>query len=535
MTPTEGVRLDEGELTWKTAPRPTKSKGRDLSAIVRVSQLHGREGDGFMSPEQQIEVMEAQAARHGDRIVKVWDETDSVSGGSVNRVGLQGALNQAMSGETDGVIVARVDRFGRTKRAGEALIYDLVAEGKSFIAAYNNLDTAGKKLDRGTEVYLDVLLRQAEWAREDFIANWIDVRRRHVRNGVAIFAPYGYRKDPTTRKLVKEPTEAKWVVRIFNWRAAGKSWAWIADKLELKGAPRPTPFSEKVQPASRWVPQQVRAIVYRRTYLGELHRGDAHNLVAHKPIITLDQWERAHAAYVVGSADVKADSAFYPLAGKVRCASCGGRMTGVAHTTRGIKRRYYRCRKRYPWGVCPKPAFVPADDLENEVWADFERRALTHVTGSGEREVEVLAAAVAAVEQARAELREFNRSTAAARSEFGDDDFAEGLAERTDRVRRALRAESDARAVSLGAVMPMNVTEDWATWGVQRQATVIGSVYHCVAVRPTTRHKAVEAAAGRMRLWFVGDADAPLNLPGRPIGKSAGPKVASTIRPIIWT
>lgn len=539
MTPANtlgtGMQLDPVDLTWATAPRPGKRSGRRLSAIVRVSQRQGREGDGFMSPEQQIDAMVATATHNGDTIVSWHDETDSVSGGTVNRVGLKAALHEAMTGITDGVIVAKVNRFARTKRAGEALIYDLIEAGLSFIAAVNNIDTAGGKLDRGTEVYLDTLLRMAQWEREDLQANWLDVRHRHVRNGVAVTASYGYRKSPKTRRLVKEPTEALWVTRIFKWRAAGKSWTWICDELNRKKVRPPQAHSKKVQAATQWVPQHLTAIINNRTYLGELHRGDAVNLEAHKPIITAALWGKAHAVAVVGSSDTKADASYYPLAGKVRCASCGGRMRGDTHTGRhGGRTRAYSCRKRYTWGICPKPAYVPAEDLEAAVWADFERRALARVSGSSVQEHQSLALAVAGVEKARAELREYNRVTAAAREELGDADFEEGLNERTAKLREALRVESDARAASFGAELPVNIADDWASWELAEQAAVITSVYHCVAVRPTSYHRADEPAETRMRAWVVGDPDAPTNLPGRPIGKRVGPKVPNKLTPIVW-
>jgi len=527
----DAPQLEPVGLTMSIAPRPTKRTGRKLSAVIRVSQRKGREGEAFMSPEQQADEMLAAAARNGDEIVSWHDETDSVSGGSVDRVGLKAALHEAKSGMTDGIIVAKVNRFARTKRAGEAAIYDLIEAGLSFIAVANNIDTAGGKLDRGTEVYLDFLLRQAEWEREDLTANWLDVRQRHVSNGVAVLACYGYRKDPKTRKLVKEPTEALWVKRIFQWRAAGKSWSWICDELNRKKVKPPQTKSKKVNASVRWVPQHLTIIINRRTYLGEMHRGDAHNLASHKPIVSTDLWQRAQAVQVVGSADTKTDAMYFPLAGKVRCASCGGRMTGCIQ---GRKKRYYRCRKRYPWDVCPKPAFVPADDLEAEVWADFEHRALARVSGASVKEDQSLALAIAQVDRARAELREYNRVTAAARDELGDDDFLEGLTTRTEAVRQAQRVESDARAASFGVELPVNISDDWSALDLFEQAAIITAVYHCVAVKPTSKHKAHEPAAGRMRMWIVGDADAPTDLPGRPIGKRAGPKAVNKLRPIVW-
>src|SRR4051795_7488000 len=85
----------------------TPAKPRRLSAVLRVSRRNGRGGDGHRSPDQQRDGIDAWAKSHGVEIRPEWvhDETDSVSGRTTQRAGLQAAMAQAMSGETDGVIV----------------------------------------------------------------------------------------------------------------------------------------------------------------------------------------------------------------------------------------------------------------------------------------------------------------------------------------------------------------------------------------------------------------------------------------------
>src|SRR3954453_13612444 len=86
-------------------------------AVIRVSRKNGRGEDGgseWLSPTQQLDEINGYARKNGVRIASYFDETDSVSGKGENmasRVGLQAALDRALNGETDGIIVAKVDRF----------------------------------------------------------------------------------------------------------------------------------------------------------------------------------------------------------------------------------------------------------------------------------------------------------------------------------------------------------------------------------------------------------------------------------------
>ena len=521
--------LEPVELTWATAPKPAKKRGRFLIGVKRVSKRAGRTGDEFLSPEQQMDICEDYARAHGDTIVIWIDETDSVSGGTVDRTGLKQALALVLHDGYDGVIVAKVNRFSRTKRAGEGLILDLVENQKSFIAAYNHIDTAGGKLDRGQEVYLDALLRHAQWEREDLMANWEDVRHRHTAKGVAVHACYGYAKN-AERHLVPVPVEARAVVRIFELRAAGKSWAKIADEMNRRKVASPGE-------SPHWYPQQVTAIVHNRKYLGELRYGAAFNPKAHQPIVTVAQWEAAHAIKVTGSGDHN-EALFYMLAGLVRCAACGGRMTG--HTNTGgsgaekSRNRYYRCRRRYSWGVCDAPCLVNADELEAAVMEDFERRTLRHLKASGRKRNLALDQAVAAVEEAKAELRAYNLRTAAARAALGDDDFEDGLNLRVADVEKAQEAESEARAAVIGVRLPTNLRDDWATMSPEGRAVLFSSVYHCIAVKRIAEEGVPEPIGPRIRLWVVGDSDRPRFLPGRTVGPSKGKRPANKLTPITW-
>lgn len=491
-----------------------------------------------MSPDQQRDAIEAACKRSGDVVLdEHWhDETDSVSGGSVDRVGLQAALREALSGVTDGVIVAKVNRFARTKRAGEEAIYELIEAGRSFIAVENGIDSAGGKLDRGGEVYLDFLLRQAQWEREDLQANFLDVRERHIAAGIANHAPYGYRRDEKTRRLVIVPADAKWVRHVFRVRATGRSWIAIADDLNSQGVAPPAPVPRKdgkpQQRATRWTHGHVHRMVDTRTYLGELRSGEFVNPDAHKPIITAELWEAAHAvrttpahrAATKGKAGVarpKRPRSTYLLTGMVRCGSCGGRMNGLVHKVpptakrKGYDLRYYICRTQQPWGRCERPARVKTDELDEIVLTLFEERWVSGASTAAARgessEVTELHAEMLAAE---ADLRAFAASEATARMArtLGQQWFDEGIDTRTSAVEAARAAWNAARTSIVGARLPADLPKRWPKMSTEAKRALLAQVIAVVAVAAPPKNHRVPAAE-RSRLWWKGDAGRPV-LPG---------------------
>ena len=93
-----------------------------LVAYVRVSRVGGREGPSFISPEVQRAQIEGWAAGRAEIIA--WHTDLDVSGGTMERPGLDAAMRAVRSGAAEGIVVAKIDRFARS--LGGAL--DAIAE-----------------------------------------------------------------------------------------------------------------------------------------------------------------------------------------------------------------------------------------------------------------------------------------------------------------------------------------------------------------------------------------------------------------------
>src|SRR5262245_23979100 len=110
-----------------------------LDAYVRVSQVRGRTGGSFLSPAVQRERTDAWAVAHGHRIARVHEELD-VSGGTIDRPKLNALMARIEAGETGGVVVFKLDRFGRTLIDSLSLIERIKQAGGTFASVSDGFD-----------------------------------------------------------------------------------------------------------------------------------------------------------------------------------------------------------------------------------------------------------------------------------------------------------------------------------------------------------------------------------------------------------
>jgi hypothetical protein len=102
-----------------------------LDGYVRVSQVQGRSGERFMSPVVQREQIERWAELRGAFIGHVFEELDE-SGGRRDRALLMQAVKRVERGESDGLVVAYLSRFGRSHLDGLTTIDRITKAGGVF-------------------------------------------------------------------------------------------------------------------------------------------------------------------------------------------------------------------------------------------------------------------------------------------------------------------------------------------------------------------------------------------------------------------
>jgi site-specific DNA recombinase len=481
---------------------------RRLSAVVRVSRRNGREGDSFMSPDQQKELIRAWAKANNVVIVNWHDETDSVSGKTTDRPGLQAAIKEALSGFSDGIIVARVDRFSRSLVEGLVAVHELDDAGRVFVAVGDGINSWG---GRSQKLMLTLLLTFAEWHLESLTQAWVDARVRHIGAGVANVWPYGYERDTVTRRLHPHPAEAQWVTEVFKRRATGEAYWSIARALDAAGV--------KPRKGKTWTHAALHRMLQNRVYLGELTSGSDDegvpiiNRNAHEPLVTAAQWAAAHR---VRKTPWHGNTRSFLLAGIARCAACGGRMGGVTYC-RGTKTyRYYRCRRRFSWGTCPRPATIDATALEVAVLAAFDADYLQGAAFGAEVSTAALDASRDELAEAEADLSMFvtDESSIELRR-VSPAAYARGQAMRTARVENARTSLTTTERHELGASLPRELPNVWGELDTEERRSVLAMVYPVIAVRATDEPKTPldSDVGGRVKLYRAHLDDVP-DVPG---------------------
>lgn len=325
-----------------------------LDAYVRVSRVQGREGDSFHSPAEQRERIAAWAAAHGHELAQLHEDLDQ-SGGTIDRPGFQAALCRIESGETDGLVVARLDRFARSISGAWAAIDRIQTAGGTFVSVADSFDltTAAGRL------MFNVLSSFAAFERDRIVEQWDATTARVIGRGVHIAnaAPFGYRKGSDGR-LERDPQTAPLVVEAFTRRAGGESWRQLSDWLNSRAV---------TATGAQWSPRTAAHIVKRETYLGVAFRGEHRCEDAHPALVTLPEWRAANAVQGGPGGIRRGDSAL--LAGLIRCAGCRYSVKADRAKTRPgePQRRQYRCSGHHAGGACPSPATIDAPKLERHV------------------------------------------------------------------------------------------------------------------------------------------------------------------------
>lgn len=110
-----------------------------LDGYVRVSRVGGCEGEGYIAPDTQREAIQAYARELGGEIA-AWHDDQDYTGGNTERPGFQAALERIRSGESEGIVVKRIDRFARSVPDGSAIVREIVGAGAVFASCDERID-----------------------------------------------------------------------------------------------------------------------------------------------------------------------------------------------------------------------------------------------------------------------------------------------------------------------------------------------------------------------------------------------------------
>ncbi len=318
--------------------------------------------------EHQPYSLEAQATRLGSYIASQegWELarqfTDSMTGATTERPGLQRMLTEAKAGRFDLLLVYRVDRFSRSVRGLAQLLEELDKAGVAFRSATEPFDTttaAGRMMVQMLGVF-------AEFERATIVDRVIAGLERKAARGewAAGGPPFGYRIDKPSGHLVVCEEEAPLVGVMFDLYVSKRLGARaIANWLNERG--------HRTKCGRPWSHTSVLTVLANRTYLGQVYFRDTWHDAPHPPLVDAGVFATAQEVRIGRGEDRSkraSTSSAYLLSGLIVCGSCGKRYVG--NVARGSQHtyRYYTCFSRQRYGVktCDSER-LPAEELDDKV------------------------------------------------------------------------------------------------------------------------------------------------------------------------
>lgn len=504
-----------------------------MEGYVRVSRVGGREGDSYTSPAVQQEAIENWARRNNVELVRVVKEEDVSGQKAVKERALDALIRRCEEGASDGVIVNKLDRFGRDQAETHIAVKRLRDAGARLVAVADGYDSAAP----GGQVLLGVMAGIAEQYLETVKTNWSSSTKRAVSRGVHIAsrAPVGYLRADQVKpeydsrgnlikdgRLVIDKKAARHVRRAFELRAEGWSYQRIADYLTEKGV-RPNLNAKEAETWQRWSKNAVIGILQNPAYLGAVRGPDASLRPGNGKRLVIN--EGAHEAIISPElfAAVQPRTGQYHerngtlsgqalLAGAICCHACGHKLRVIGSTYKGERIANYSCIGRYSSGNCPAPASGKVALVDAWVLSQLENHEATVGAAVASMETRWLEAKES-VSRAEAELDGWVENTTLLTT-LGPQRFEAGIIARQnalDEARRTLwetpdpNIEDDARIVYIDG-RPV-VYETWDETPIPAKRKILRRAIQSVTLaKSDPKHRRWQPIGERVHVTFVGDS-----------------------------
>lgn len=215
----------------KTRPDP-----QFLAAYLRVSTAkQAASGVGMDAQRHAI----TTAAGQRDYTIASWHEDAGRSGASMGkRPGLQAALEAVKTGAVGGIVVAKVDRLGRSSADVLGLVEQAQKQGWRLVALDVGLDTSSP----AGELVVAALAMAARFEYRRIRERQLEKHEQLRRDG-----------DPRGRPAADRALAD----RLIDRRRDGATFAKIASDLNAAGTPT-------VRGGTEWRPSSVRSVIQAR-------------------------------------------------------------------------------------------------------------------------------------------------------------------------------------------------------------------------------------------------------------------------------
>jgi DNA invertase Pin-like site-specific DNA recombinase len=234
----------------------------------------------------------SQAGLGWELINKHYDD-GGISGGHMEREGLQELLNDIRVGRVDVVVVYKVDRLTRSITDFGRLVEAFDSKEVSFVSvtqAFNTTNSMGR-------LTLNVLLSFAQFEREVTAERIRDKIASSKQKGMWMGGrvPFGYRNE--NKQLFFEPEEARTIRLIFELYLALRNVRMVKEELSRRNiiSRKYTNKSGDRVGGTPFTRGNVASILANPVYRGKIKHKDKVYPGNHEAIIERDIWEQVQA------------------------------------------------------------------------------------------------------------------------------------------------------------------------------------------------------------------------------------------------
>lgn len=263
---------------------------------TRKSSEEGLEQD-FNSLDAQFEACAAyikSQTSEGWTLARERYADGGISGGTLDRPGLQRLLSDIAAGHIDIVVVYKVDRLTRSLLDFAKLVEVFDKGGTSFVSITQSFNTT-TSMGRLT---LNMLLSFAQFEREVTAERIRDKIAQSKAKGLWMGGtpPIGYRPDGRSLAIVEE--DAAIVRHIFRRYGDLKNVRLLADELAEAGTRSPARETSTGRSfgGCAFSRGQLYKILSNELYIGRIPHGGRSHAGRHPPIIDRETWDAVQAS-----------------------------------------------------------------------------------------------------------------------------------------------------------------------------------------------------------------------------------------------
>ena len=269
-----------------------------------------------------------------------------ITGGTLERPGLQKLLNDIEAGRVDVVVIYRLDRLSRSLRDFLNMMEVFDNRKVSFASVTERIDTTSS----AGRLFLNMILAFAQFEREVAAERIRDKIASAKRKGKYVGGRplLGYDVDREKMCLVVNPEETKLVRHIFQRFCQVGSCMKVAHELNATNQRMKawTTRKGRAMGGDTWLKTDVHHLLTNRRYIGLVPHKNETFKGEHEAIIDRKTWDRVQGILSTNRharANQTRKSTAAILKGLLRCGHCDAAMVPTYTTRRGKRYHYYLC------------------------------------------------------------------------------------------------------------------------------------------------------------------------------------------------